>query len=305
MADERSPAQPRGDAATKPAAKGKALGRGLAALLGDVAAPAAAGSSATVLPIEQLTPAASQPRRHFSEESLAELASSIRTHGIIQPLVVRERSDRAGAYEIVAGERRWRAAQRAGLDRVPVIVRGISDQEALAIALVENLQREDLTPIEEAEAFRRLLEDFGLSQDSVANLVGKSRPQISNTLRLLRLPPSVRAMVSDGRLSAGHARALVNTADPEALADRIVREGLTVRDAERLAQAGAPAAPARSPGKGLRDPNIVAVEQELTAALGLKAALKVKGESRGSLTLHYRTLEQLDGLLALLHGRMN
>jgi ParB family transcriptional regulator, chromosome partitioning protein len=288
----------------KASGRGMPLGRGLAALLGDVAAPSGTQAGAMTLPIERLSPAASQPRHHFSDEALAELAASIKAHGIIQPLVVRERADQPGDYEIIAGERRWRAAQLAGLDQVPVVSRELTDQEALAIALVENLQREDLSPIEEAEAFRRLLEDFGLTQDSVASLVGKSRPQISNTLRLLRLPPSVRDMVSDGRLSAGHARALVNTADPEGLAERIVREGLTVRDAERLAQAGAPPS-GQSAGRPPRDPNIVAVEDELTTALGLKAALKVKGESRGSLTLHYSSLEQLDGLLALLHGRMN
>ena len=288
----------------KASGRGMPLGRGLAALLGDVAAPSGTQAGSMTLPTERLSPAASQPRHHFSDEALAELAASIKAHGIIQPLVVRERADQPGDYEIIAGERRWRAAQLAGLDQVPVVSRELTDQEALAIALVENLQREDLSPIEEAEAFWRLLEDFGLTQDSVASLVGKSRPQISNTLRLLRLPPSVRDMVSDGRLSAGHARALVNTADPEGLAERIVREGLTVRDAERLAQAGAPP-PRKGAGRPPRDPNIVAVEDELTTALGLKAALKVKGESRGSLTLHFSSLEQLDGLLALLHGRMN
>ena len=188
---------------SKGAGRGRPLGRGLAALLGDVAAPSGSKAGAMTLPIERLAPAASQPRQYFADDALVELAASIKVHGIIQPLVVRERAEKPGDYEIIAGERRWRAAQLAGLDQVPVVSRELTDQEALAIALVEHLQREDLSPIEEAEAFRRLLEDFGLTQDSVANLVGKSRPQISNTLRLLRLPPSVRAMVSDGRLSAG------------------------------------------------------------------------------------------------------
>tara|TARA_R110002096_G_scaffold17764_11_gene61316 strand:+ start:1176 stop:2069 length:894 start_codon:yes stop_codon:yes gene_type:complete len=297
MADDRSSRSGSGRA--------KPLGRGLAALLDDLSAPAAGFGNVTAAPMDRLCPSSLQPRRHFSDEALAELADSIKAHGVIQPLVVRARADHPGHFEIVAGERRWRAAQLAGLDEVPVLVRGLDDREALAVALVENLQREDLSPIEEAEAFRRLLEDFGLTQDTVAGLVGKSRPQISNTLRLLRLPPAVREMVSDGRLSAGHARALVNIPDPEALAERIVREGLTVRDAERLAQlAEGPATLSDTP-KGLRDPNIVAVENELTAALGLKASLKVRDAKRGSLTLHYRSLEQLDGLLALLHGRMN
>ncbi len=293
------------DEQTRRGARGKPLGRGLAALLGDISTPAAAQAGVVFVPTGQLAPSAVQPRRHFEEAPLAELAQSLRAHGVIQPLVVRARKDRQDRYEIIAGERRWRAAQLAGLDQLPVLVRGISDQEALAVALVENLQREDLSPIEEADAYRRLMEDFGLTQESVAGLVGRSRPQISNMLRLLRLPPAVRDMVSDGRLSAGHARALVNSADPEALAERIVHEGLTVRDAERLAQAGADAAAKPAAGRVPRDPNVVALENELTATLGLKASLKVKTKSRGALTLHYRSLEQLDGLLALLQGRIN
>jgi len=290
--------------------RGKPLGRGLAALLGEASAAPGSHAGMVAVPVSRLMPSAVQPRRHFDEEALAELAESIKAHGVIQPLVVRARpgqtgQPRAAQYEIVAGERRWRAAQRAGLDQVPVLVRDISDREALGLALVENLQRADLSPIEEADAYRRLMEDFGLTQDSVASLVGRSRPQVSNTLRLLRLPPPVREMVSDGRLSAGHARALVNTPDPEALADRVVAEGLTVREAERLAQAGMMSAPPKVEDRALRDPNVVALENELSAALGLKASLKVKDQAHGSLTLHYRSLEQLDGLLALLHGRMN
>lgn len=295
MADERNSRGAGGG-------RGKPLGRGLAALLGDLSASTAETGVISVS-TGQLAPSSVQPRRHFDEAALAELAESLKAHGVIQPLVVRARKDRTDRFEIVAGERRWRAAQQAGLDEVPVLVRAISDQEALALALVENLQRQDLSPIEEANAYRRLMEDFGLTQDSVAGLVGRSRPQISNMLRLLRLPPAVRELVNEGRLSAGHARALVNTADPEALAERIVRDGLTVRNAERLVQAEAAALPAQGETKPVRDPNIVALENELAAALGLKASLKVKDKSRGSLTLHYRSLEQLDGLLALLHGR--
>ena len=297
MADERVPRVGGG--------RGKPLGRGLAALLGEMSAPAAPEGGVMMLATSQIGPSSIQPRRHFDDAALAELAASLKAHGVIQPLVVRVRKDRPDRHEIIAGERRWRAAQLAGLDAVPVLVRSISDQEALALALVENLQREDLSPIEEAEAYRRLMEEFGLTQDSVAGLVGRSRPQISNTLRLLRLPPAVREMVSDGRLSAGHARALINTSDPEALAERIAREGLSVRDAERLAQLGSDTTAPRVETRTLRDPNVVAVENELTAALGLKASLKVKDQSQGALTLHYRSLEQLDGLLALLHGRMN
>ena len=192
MADNPSP-KPAGRTG---GGRGKPLGRGLAALLGDVSA-AAAPSGVVSVPVGRLAPSAVQPRRHFDEAALAELAESLKAHGVIQPLVVRVRPDPAAAsrapqYEIVAGERRWRAAQRAGLDAVPVLVREISDREALGLALVENLQRADLSPIEEAEAYRRLTEEFGLTQDAVANLVGRSRPQVSNMLRLLRLPPEVR-----------------------------------------------------------------------------------------------------------------
>ena len=284
-------------------AKPKALGRGLAALLGDM--PGNTGTQEQVQPlaITALTPSPLQPRRYFEPEALEDLVASIKAQGIIQPLVVRASASMPEKFEIIAGERRWRAAQQAGLAEVPAVVRTISDRDALAIALVENLQREDLSPIEEAEAYRRLIEEYTLTQEAVADVIGKSRAQITNTLRLLRLPPTVREMLAEGQLTAGHGRALVNAVDPEELAHRIIRQGLTVRQAEQMAKLPPPGP--RS--KPVKDPNVRAVERELAERLGLRATLKPKGEDSqaGSLTLHYRTLDQLDGVIALLRGRMN
>lgn len=283
--------------------KPKALGRGLAALLGDLPENAGGKEQVQPLAITALVPSPLQPRRYFEPEALADLVASIKTQGIIQPLVVRPSANRAGIFEIIAGERRWRAAQQAALAAVPAVIRAISDRDALAIALVENLQRENLSPIEEAEAYRRLIEEYTLTQEAVADVIGKSRAQITNTLRLLRLPPEVREMLGSGQLSAGHGRALVGAADPEELAHRIVRQGLTVRQAEQMAKLPPPGP--RS--KPVKDPNVRAVERELAERLGLRATLKPKGEDSqaGSLTLHYRTLDQLDGVIALLRGQMN
>lgn len=283
--------------------KPKALGRGLAALLGDLPENGGRREQVQSLPISRLKPSPLQPRRYFEPEALADLVASIKTQGIIQPLVVRPSAQKEGLFEIIAGERRWRAAQEAALEQVPVVVRAISDRDALAIALVENLQREDLSPVEEAEAYRRLIEEYTLTQEAVADVIGKSRAQVTNTLRLLRLPPEVREMLASGQLSAGHGRALVGAADPEGLAHRIVRLGLTVRQTEQMAKLPPPGP--RS--KPVKDPNVRAVERELAESLGLRATLKPKGEDSqaGSLTLHYRTLDQLDGVIALLRGRTN
>lgn len=292
------------DGPTEKKNKPKPLGRGLAALLGDL--PDSEGGNreqVQLLALESLIPSPLQPRRYFAPEALEDLVASIRAHGVIQPLVVRPSAAQPGHYEIIAGERRWRAAQQAALRQIPAVVRTISDRDALAIALVENLQREDLSPIEEAEAYRRLIEEYTLTQEAVADIIGKSRAQITNTLRLLRLPPPVREMLGAGQLSAGHGRALVGAVDPEELAHRIVRLGLTVRQAEQMAKLPPPGP--RS--KPVKDPNVRAVERELAERLGLRATLKPKGEDSqaGSLTLHYRTLDQLDGIIALLRGRMN
>jgi ParB family chromosome partitioning protein len=284
------------------AGRPKALGRGLAALLGDMPAEPRGQEQVQGLPITQLIPSPLQPRRYFGPEALADLVASILSQGIIQPLVVRPSATQPDFYEIIAGERRWRAAQQASLAEVPAVVRSISDRDALAMALVENLQREDLSPIEEAEAYRRLIEEYTLTQESVAEAIGKSRAQVTNTLRLLRLPPAVRDMLAAGELTAGHGRALVGSANPEELAHRILRLGLTVRQAEKLAKE--PPSEARS--RVVKDPNVRAVEQELAETLGLRTTLKPRiGSQAGSLTLHYLTLDQLDGVLNLLRGRMN
>ncbi|HKK31191.1 MAG TPA: ParB/RepB/Spo0J family partition protein [Alphaproteobacteria bacterium] len=281
----------------------KALGRGLAALLGDLPDGTNRREEVQVLAADRLMASPLQPRRHFGPEALSELAASIKAKGIIQPLVVRPSPDEPERFEIIAGERRWRAAQEAGLTEIPAVVRPISDRDALAIALVENLQRENLSPIEEAEAYRRLIEEYTFTQESVAEVIGKSRVQVTNTLRLLRLPPAVREMLGTGLLSAGHGRALVGSPDAEELAHRIVRQGLTVRQAEKLAKEPPP--PARS--RPVKDPNVRAVEREIAETLGLRASLKPRGDGSqaGSLTLHYLTLDQLDGVLSLLRGRMN
>jgi len=282
--------------------KPKALGRGLAALLGDAPGDGNQQEQVQPLAVAKLVPSPLQPRRYFEPDALADLVASIKAQGIIQPLVVRPSSVKPDTYEIIAGERRWRAAQQAGLAEVPAVVRAISDRDALAIALVENLQREDLSPIEEAEAYRRLIEEYTLTQESVADIIGKSRAQVTNTLRLLRLPPVVREMLASGQLTAGHGRALVGAVDSEELAHRILRLGMTVRQAEQMAKLPPPGP--RS--KPVKDPNVRAVERELAETLGLRASLKPRGDDSqaGSLTLHYLTLDQLDGVLVLLHGRM-
>ena len=277
--------------------KRASLGRGLAALFGETGArPLADIGSARVVPIETIRPSPFQPRRHFGEEELEGLAQSIREKGIVQPLLVRPTEDEAADFELVAGERRWRAAQRAGLHEVPIVVRPLGDSEVLEIALVENLQREDLSPLEEAEAYSRLLKDFGRSQGELATSVGKSRSHVANTVRLLSLPPPVRRQVEDGALSAGHARALLAAPDPAALAGEVVRRGLNVRATEALVRRRA-AQPARRPKPP--DTDTVALEAELATMLGLRVSLNAKGRG-GSLTLHYTSLDQLDRVLTLL-----
>ena len=281
--------------------KRPALGRGLAALFGDaggrlMAEPGAPRS----VPIETIRPSPFQARRHFVDAELDALAQSIREKGIIQPLLVRpieDAVDNSGAdFELVAGERRWRAAQRAGLHRVPVIVRAFGDLEVLEIALVENLQREDLSALEEAEAYRRLMRDFGRSQADLAAAVGKSRSHVANTVRLLSLPEPVQRQLDEDLLSAGHARALLAAPDPAALAGEVVRRGLNVRATEALVRRrlATPPSPRRA-----RDADTVALERELGAALGLRVTLAPKRHG-GALTLHYTSLDQLDRVLKLL-----
>ena len=275
------------------------LGRGLAELFGEADGGASsAGAAQRFVPIEQIRPGALQPRRRFAEAELDALAQSIREKGILQPLLVRSLTAEEIDFELIAGERRWRAAQRIGLHEVPIIIRQISDREALEIALIENLQREDLSPLEEAEAYRRLIDELGRTQASLAEALGKSRSHIANTVRLLSLPALVRHRVDEGELSAGHARALLAAADPVALAEEIVRRGLNVRATERLVQRRAEARPTnRRP----RDADTVVLERELAAVLGLRVTLDAKKRG-GTLTLHYASLDQLDRVLRLLRS---
>jgi ParB family transcriptional regulator, chromosome partitioning protein len=280
------------------------LGRGLSALLGESGARVLAGPGAPrTVPIEAIRPSPFQPRRRFAEAELDGLVQSIREKGVIQPLLVRPLDDAGGEtgadFELVAGERRWRAAQRAGLHEVPVVIRPFGDSEVLEIALVENLQREDLTPLEEADAYSRLMQEFGRSQAEVAETIGKSRSHVANTLRLLALPPPVKHQLEEGALTAGHARALLAAPDPAALAGEVVRRGLNVRATEMLVRrrAAHPEPRQRRP----RDADTLALEREIGAALGLRVTLAPKGRG-GSLSLHYSSLDQLDRILKLLSG---
>lgn len=285
------------------------LGRGLAALMGDAVPESVAVDQVRQtrrLPIEQIAPNPQNPRGTFSEEALDELTASIREKGVVQPLLVRTLDE--GRYELIAGERRWRAAQRAGLDAVPVVVRDVSDQESLELAIIENVQRADLNPLEEALGYQRLIESFAYTQQDLATVIGKSRSHIANTLRLLKLPEGIQGYVSSGALSAGHARQLIGRDDAPELARRILDDGLSVRDIERLVQARdageadtAPAAKAdlgkADPGKVGRDADTRAIEAKLSDLLGLNVTLKPKSDGSGALTIRYTTLEQLDDLL--------
>jgi ParB family chromosome partitioning protein len=281
-------------------AKRQPLGRGLAALFGEAEGRAGdSGASVREVAIELIRPGAFQPRRHFDEAELDALAQSVREKGVLQPLLVRPVDEAGAAFELIAGERRWRAAQRAGLHQVPVLVRTLGDIEALEIALIENLQREDLTAIEEAEAYHRLIDQFGRTQAALADAVGKSRSHVANTLRLLGLPEAVRRRLEEGALTAGHARALLAAEDPAALAAEIIRRGFNVRVTEQLVKRRA--APRRANPRQARDADTASLEHDLTQALGLRVTISGKARG-GALTLHYANLDQLDRLLALLRA---
>jgi ParB family chromosome partitioning protein len=279
------------------------LGRGLAALLGDAPAPAqpaaepprSAGVSS--VPIEHLEPGPFQPRRNMEPQALADLADSIRAQGVLQPLLARPTPGQTDRFQIIAGERRWRAAQQAGLHTIPVLIRTLTDVEAAAAALVENLQRQDLNAIEEAEGYQRLAEDFQKTQEAIAVAVGKSRSHIANTMRLLNLPPTVREEVRKGALSAGHARTLVGRPDAEKLALAIISRGLNVRQAEALT--AIKSVPSASRQATPKDPETAALEQDLSERLGLKVDIAFDGRG-GTVRIQYRSLDQLDGLVALL-----
>jgi ParB family transcriptional regulator, chromosome partitioning protein len=281
-------------------AKRQPLGRGLAALFGESEArPSDGGSAVREVAIELIRPGAYQPRRRFDEVELEALAQSVREKGVLQPLLVRPVDEADTAFELIAGERRWRAAQRARLHLVPVLVRVISDVEALEIALIENLQREDLTALEEAEAYRRLIDEFGRTQATLAEALGKSRSHIANTLRLLGLPETVRRRLEEGALSAGHARALLAADDPAALTAEIIRRGLNVRVTEQLVKRRS--TPTRASPRRARDADTLALERDMTQTLGLRVTIAGKARG-GALTLHYSNLDQLDRLLALLRA---
>ncbi|NOG70074.1 ParB/RepB/Spo0J family partition protein [Roseicella sp. DB1501] len=280
------------------------LGRGLSALLGDAAAPmpatqapASAPSEGGIrtLPVEMLEPGPFQPRGPIDQGPLQELADSIKEHGVLQPILVREKPGSPGQYQIIGGERRWRAAQLAQLHEVPVLLRNLDDRAAMAAALVENLQRQDLNALEEAEGFRRLIDEFGLTQDQLGQAVGKSRSHVANTLRLLALPERVRELLRDGALTAGHARALLTAPDAEALALQVVDRGLNVRQTEALV-AAKPREPNARPAVA---PETQALERDLSTRLGLRVSIRHGGRG-GQVTIQYRDLDQLDGLVRLL-----
>ena len=292
--------------------KKRGLGRGLDALFKDNQAEnqSQAESQAAVkgkpvrLPIAQLQPGKYQPRRHFDQEALEQLAESITNHGIIQPLLVRALG--ADSYEIIAGERRWRAAQLAKLHEVPVVIQELTDDTALEIALIENLQREDLSPLEEAEGFERLMEEFSYKQDDLAKKIGKSRSHVANTLRLLKLPEKIKPFVQQGKISAGHARALLSCKEPELLASKVMHDGLSVRETEKLALTfgtdigTSPDAAKARQAKFRKDVDTVALEKELSVKLGMRTTIDPAADGSGRLTIQYRSLDQLDELLKQL-----
>ena len=277
----------------------RGLGRGLSALMDDASdgdPPGGAGEGVREIPIELIHRNPDQPRRHFAEAEIDELAASIRDKGVLQPILVRPSPVKVGEFEIVAGERRWRAAQKAGLTALPTLVRALNDDRAYEIAIVENVQREDLNPLEEAHGYQSLIGRFGYTQDKVATVVGKSRSHVANMLRLTGLPEGVRDHVIMGRLSAGHARALLTAKDPERLAELAVAKGLSVREVEAMARASGEAAPRKASGpRRAKDTDTAALEVDLEDVLGMKVSIADHGGA-GELKIRYATLEQLDEL---------
>ena len=271
----------------------KGLGRGLSSLMGDTETTQTKNTNIgqeTKIPIANLKPSPSQPRRLFNKNSINELADSIKAKGIVQPLVVRPSPSDVNSYEIIAGERRWRAAQIAQLHEVPAVIRNFNDTEALEIAIIENVQRSDLSPIEEAAGYKRLIENHGHTQEDLSGIVGKSRSHIANIIRLLSLPQSIQDMITEGKISSGHARAIMNSAFPEQLAEKIINENLSVRDAENLAK----------DKKGiikkikLKDPDTIDLENKISEKLGLTININHKGKKGGNIRIDYKTLDQLE-----------
>jgi ParB family chromosome partitioning protein len=286
----------------------RGLGRGLSSLMSDVAAPndpkPAGNAVDRAIPVDQIYPNPDQPRRTFDDQAMDDLTASISEKGIIQPLIVRERPSANGKYEIVAGERRWRAAQRAQLHEVPVIVRAFSDLEVLEVAIIENIQRSDLNAVDEAAGYKQLMEKFGRTQEEMGTALGKSRSYIANSVRLLTLPDTVLSYLADGRLSAGHARTLVGHPDAEKLAAEIVKKGLSVRNAEKLVKSTKFSAPKKKTIRAsTKDADTIQIESDLSAQLGMKVNIDhAAGKENGQVVLHYRDLEQLDDVLRLLSG---
>jgi len=277
------------------------LGRGLASLIGDVGGEAAhleRPRAQRKVPIEFLKPNPRNPRREFADNELRELADSIRQHGVIQPIVVRPARGTQDRFEIIAGERRWRSAQIAGLHEVPIVPVDVSDSDALEIAIIENVQRADLNPMEEAQGYHALAGEFKRSADDIAKIVGKSRSHVANTLRLTKLPEGVQAYIRDGKLSAGHARALLGQPDPEAMARSIVEQGLNVRQVEAIAQERATTAGKirKAVQRGAKDADTLALEKRLSDALGLVVTIAHRGKG-GEMKIRYKTLEQLDEII--------
>ena len=295
--------------------KQRGLGRGLDALFEDeeatfavAAEPKGNAPSAAkkTVGIGQLLANPDQPRTNFDPKAINELADSIKKHGLLQPILVRPIIGHADMYEIVAGERRWRACQKAQLHEVPVIIRDLDDSQVFQIAMIENLQRQDLNAMEEAKGFQKLIDDFGFRAEDVGEAVGKSRSHVSNLTRLLGLPQSVQTMVVNGDLSAGHARALINAKNPALLAQDVVQKGLSVRETERLAAANAGEAFQGRGGKAskseptFKDPNTLALEKDLSSALGLKVGIAMKGDTAGTMSIEFKNLDQLDDVMLRL-----
>ena len=285
------------------------LGRGLSALMADVVPGDAkdAGSVSPqpdqIVPIDQIHPNPGQPRRSFKQSELDDLAASIREKGVIQPLILRPSPTKAGEYEIVAGERRWRASQLARLHEVPALIRDYDDTEALEIAIIENIQRADLNPLEEAAGYRDLMERFGHTQEKLGDALGKSRSHIANLLRLLNLPEGIQALVREEKLSAGHARALLTAEDPEALAQQIVAKGLSVRETERLAKKKTGETSATAAEKPQKDADTRQLEQDLSAALGMKVSINHKqGSQTGQVVVRYQNFDELDEICRRLNA---
>ena len=294
---------------TQPKSRGNQLGRGLSALLGEgvtevsIRSPPSGKNTAsrgfTLLPTEFLVPSPLQPRRVFAQEEIESLAKSIKERGILQPILVRPNSDNDNEYEIIAGERRWRAAQVAQLHELPVIIKVLTDEEVLEVALIENIQRADLNALEEAQGYRRLIDSFNHTQDSLSAVIGKSRSHIANTLRLLSLPDGVKDLLHDGKISAGHARALIGAIGPEAIAGEIIKRGLNVRQVERLIKASKGPPDSKTYKFREKDPDTLSLERTLAGLLGLAVEIDFNG-SGGKLVVKYNNLDQLDDIIRRL-----